>query len=142
MGCKLSIIEKNLCGLDKIYNGLWQYSVYISSSHLNKLDVIQAQALRVCSGAFKTLPFSVIQVEMGEMPLEVRMRHLIANYWTNLQGHNDLHPTKEVINDCWGNGRNKKDYFGQIGNKIAKELGAIDMKVSSTVVMAPWNVLR
>ncbi len=62
--------------------------VYTSAarSHLKKLDVIQTQALRVCSGAFKTLPVSAIQVEVGEMPLEVRKKHLIANYWVNLQG--------------------------------------------------------
>ncbi len=94
----------------------------------------------MCSGAFKTSPVSAIQVEVGEMPLEVRRKHLIANYWVNLQGHNDLHPPKEVLKECWGKGRSKKDNFGYIRNKTAKELGVIDLKISSTIVhsvMAP-----
>lgn len=45
-----------------------------------KLDVIQAQALRVCSGAFKTSPVPALQVEMGEMPLELRRMQMMANY--------------------------------------------------------------
>ncbi len=56
------------------------------------------------------------------MPLEVRRKHLIANYWVNLQGHNDLHPTKEVLKESWRKVRSRKDNFGHIGNKTAKEL--------------------
>ncbi len=77
------------------------------------------------------------------MPLEVRRKHLIANYWVNLQGHNDLHPTKEVLKESWRKVRSRKDNFGHIGNKTAKELGVIDMKISSTIVhsvMAPWKM--
>lgn len=54
----------------------------------------------MCSGAFKSLPVSAIQVEMGEMALVLRRRHLIANYWANLQGYNELHPIKDVLKEC------------------------------------------
>ncbi len=97
----------------------------------------------MCSGAFKTSPVSAIQVEVGEMPLEVRRKHLIANYWVNLQGHNDLHPTKEVLKESWRKVRSRKDNFSHIGNKTAKELGVSEMKISSTIVhsdMAPWKM--
>lgn len=119
--------------------------VYSSAarSHLKHLDVIQAQALRLCSGAFKTSPVSAIQVEVGEMPLELRRRHIIANYWVNLQGHNDSHPTKEVLKECWRKEGSKKDNFGYLGNKTAKELGVSDMKISSSIVhpvIAPWKM--
>lgn len=66
-----------------------------------KLDVIQAQALRVCSGAFKTSPVPALLVEMGEMPLELRRMQMMANYWVNLQGHNDSHPTNGALQECW-----------------------------------------
>ncbi len=69
-----------------------------AKSLLKKLDRIQAQALRVCSGAFKTSPVPALQ-EMGEMPLALRRRQLMTNYWANLQGHNDFHPTKEVLQE-------------------------------------------
>ncbi len=31
-----------------------------------------AKALRLCCGAFKTTPVSALQVEVGEMPLQIR----------------------------------------------------------------------
>ncbi len=47
--------------------------VYDSAAKtLLKFDVIQAQALRLCCGAFKTTPVSALQVEVGEMPLQIR----------------------------------------------------------------------
>ncbi len=91
-------------------------------------------------------PVSAVKVEVGEMPLEVRRKHLIENYWVHLQGHNDLHPTKEVLKECWRKGRRKKDNFGHIGilgNKTAKDIGVIDMKMCYTIVhsiMAPWKM--
>ena len=46
--------------------------VYSSASKtlLGKFDVIQAQALRICCGAFRTTSIPSLQVEMGEMPVE------------------------------------------------------------------------
>lgn len=46
---------------------------YMSAAecHLKKIDVDQAQALRTCSGAFRTSPVAAIQVEMGEQPLRI-----------------------------------------------------------------------
>lgn len=66
-----------------------------AESNLKRLDVLQARALRICSGSFKTSPVSSIQVEMGEMPL--RRVKLMMAYWVNLQGQNELHPVKSVL---------------------------------------------
>ena len=41
-------------------------------SVLNKLDIVQAKALRVCCGALCTTPISALLIEMGEMPLVLR----------------------------------------------------------------------
>jgi len=43
-----------------------------AETNLKQLDVLQAQALRICSGSFKSSPVSSMQVEMGEMPLGIR----------------------------------------------------------------------
>lgn len=51
-----------------------------SKTLLGKLDVIQAQALRICSGAFKTTSVPSLQVEMGEMPLELRRIQIMMPY--------------------------------------------------------------
>ncbi len=112
-------------------------------SLLMRLDVIQNQALRICCGAFKTSSVPAIQVEMGELPLELRRIQLMANYWAGLQGHNDLHPTKAVLQDCWENGKNVKENFGRIRNNVAKELDVFNLRISPTVVfpeMAPWKM--
>uniref|UniRef100_A0A8C2Q875 Reverse transcriptase n=1 Tax=Cyprinus carpio TaxID=7962 RepID=A0A8C2Q875_CYPCA len=115
-----------------------------AQSLLKKLDVIQAQALRLCCGAFKTTPVSALQVEIGECPLEIRRKQLMANYWAGLQGHNDSHPTKAMLQESWEYGKRKKENFGRIGNDTAKELGVFNLRVSCTVVypeMAPWKLV-
>ena len=50
------------------------------SALIKKLEVVQAQALRLCCVAFKTSPVSTVQVEMGEMPLHLRRKQLKMNY--------------------------------------------------------------
>ena len=110
---------------------------------LKKVDVLQAQALRICSGAFKSSPVSALQVEMGEMPMEMRRKQLRLNYWANLQGHGVSHPTKEVLQECWEYGKRKRDHFGRVGNEIAKDFGVFGWKISPTVVypvMPPWRM--
>lgn len=57
-----------------------------AETQLKKLDVIQSTAMRVCLGAMKTSPISALQVEMGEMPLELRRKQIAVTYWINLQG--------------------------------------------------------
>lgn len=53
---------------------------------LKRLDNIQYQALRLSSGAIRTTPTSALQVEMGEMPLELRRTQLSINYvWIEIQ---------------------------------------------------------
>lgn len=65
-----------------------------AKSLLMRLEVIQNQALRICCGTFKTSSVPAIQVEMGELPLELRRIQLIANYWAGLQGHTRI-PQKQ-----------------------------------------------
>ena len=67
-----------------------------ANTSLKRLDKIQYQALRLCSGAIRTAPTSALQVEMGEMPLELRRTQLSINYWVNLKGHNEDHPTQDI----------------------------------------------
>lgn len=68
-------------------------------SHLNRLDIIQAQALRICCGAFKSTRVSALWVQKGDMPLELRRKQLIVNYWVSLQGQANGHPTKQTLQD-------------------------------------------
>ncbi|XDV17936.1 hypothetical protein PO909_023724 [Leuciscus waleckii] len=108
---------------------------------LAKLDV-QAQALRICSGAFHTSPAVAIQVEMDEMPLTLRREQLTANYWANLQGQDRSHPTRAVIQVCWEHERVKSQSFGWVGDAIGKEMGLEGKEFSPTVQLPaapPWD---
>ena len=32
----------------------------------------------------------------------------MGNYWAHLQGHSDSHPTKEVVQERWENGKSRE----------------------------------
>ncbi len=85
--------------------------------------MIQAQALRLCCGAFKTTPVSALQVEVGEMPFKIRRKQSMMNYWVNLQGHSeDRHPTVNVFLLCWEEERSKQKCFAWNSDKEARDM--------------------
>lgn len=101
----------------------------------------QAQALRTCSGAFKTSPVAAIQVEMGEQPLRIRRTKIMLTYWVNLQGHYGSHPTKAILEECWEHNKSNYLSFGWVGNAKAESLGLCNIKYSPTVAypdIPPW----
>ncbi len=85
--------------------------------------MIQAQALRLCCGAFKTTPVSALQVEVGEMPFKIRRKQSMMNYWVNLQGNSeDHHPTVNVLLPCREEERSKQKCFAWNSDKEAREM--------------------
>ncbi len=69
-----------------------------SESNLKKLDVEQAQALRISTRVFKSSLVSALQAETGEMLLRISRVKTILAYWINL--HGGVHPTKAILQDC------------------------------------------
>ncbi len=63
------------------------YGRIVYDSAAKTFDVIQAQALRLCCSAFKATPVSALQVEVGKMPLQIRRKQLMMNYWVHLQSY-------------------------------------------------------
>ncbi len=133
--------EASFSSLKPIYKALirsvFDYGcvVYGSASKnlLEKLSKIQAQAMRQCCGAVKTTPIPALQVLVGEMPLEIRRKQLMINYWANLQGHKDEHPTKMVLQNCWEQNERCRTSFGW------------SSKISSTIILvdaAHWWWMR
>ena len=93
---------------------------------------------------FKSSPVPALQVELGEMPLELRRKQLMGNYWANLRGQSESHPTKGVLKECWVYGKCERNHFGRVGNDIAKDFGVGELKLSPTVVypiMPPWRMV-
>ncbi|XP_052421445.1 uncharacterized protein LOC127964936 [Carassius gibelio] len=106
-----------------------------SKSLIKKVEIVQAQSLRICSGAFRSSPVSAIQVEVGEMPISLRKFKLTMNYWINVKGHSELHPVKDIFKDCWEYGKNEIKSFGWTATRDATILGITEISVSHSVVM-------
>lgn len=108
---------------------------------LSGLDRIQTKALCLCCGAFKTSPVASLQVEVGEMPLRIRRLKLKLAYWTNLKGHNIIHPTKKVLKECWEYNHTDSCSFGWSVEKEAKKMGIDNVTCCKTInvtAIPPW----
>lgn len=121
---------------------------YLSTADcdLKKLEAEQAQALRICSGAFKTSPAVAIQIEMGEMPLcPGRIKLMLLAYWVNLQGKSESHPAKAILQECWEHSKTILINFGWIGNVKAENVGLCSIQYCSIVfysAIPPWLFVK
>ena len=66
-----------------------------------QVDTIQYKALKIITGALKLTSLDAMLVECGEMPLSLRRKKLLNNYFIYLNFCNDNHPTKEILITCW-----------------------------------------
>ncbi len=69
---------------------------------------------------------------------------LSVNYWVNLQGHSQEHPTLDTLKPCWEKERKKIKSFGWTVIQKATELKVNQFNVSPTVplpVIKPWLLL-
>ena len=65
-------------------------------SYLESLETIQNQALRLCLGAFRTSPVESLEVETGQMSLEIRRLKLSMQYAIKLYtNHNNQ--TRSIV---------------------------------------------
>ena len=116
--CKKQTLSVKFKGLKAIYTLLVRsdYGCVVfrsaASTTQKKIYNIQYQALRVCTGATKTTPTAILQVEMGEMPLELRSVPLSLNYWINLRGHSQDLPAQSTLKPCWEKERRETKSFG------------------------------
>ncbi len=112
-----------------------------SKSQLLNVEAIQSQALRICCGAIRSSPITAVQVEMGEMPLEIRRLKLKMRYWINIKGHSDCHPIKKVLKNCWEYEYKNLSSFGWTANEEAQSMGLSDIKIAPSVATSaipPW----
>ena len=81
------------------------------------------------------------QVEMGEMPLELRREQLARSYWVHLKGHSEDHPAQNTLKPCWEKEKRETKSFGWIIEKKAKEHDITAINISPTAplsVTQPW----
>ncbi|XP_027861616.1 uncharacterized protein LOC114137195 [Xiphophorus couchianus] len=130
--------------LKSIYTGLirsvFDYGSIVfgsaSETLLKKLDSIQYQALRLCTGAVRTTPTSAFLIEMGEMPLNLRRLQLKSNYWCNLKGHDGNHPCQDILKSSWEKEKKKLNSFGWEIENVIKDFGLSDINISQTVPLS------
>ena len=68
-----------------------------SATQLKKLDVIQAAALRIATGAYKGTQNFSLEVECNIMPLQKRRDELQLKYWARSNIHGDNLPINEMV---------------------------------------------
>ncbi|XP_030839764.1 uncharacterized protein LOC115923421 [Strongylocentrotus purpuratus] len=64
------------------------------------LDSIQYQALRICAGALPLTSLDSLQVELGEMPLDLRRQMLADRFRQKIEMHRD-HPVILNVKPSW-----------------------------------------
>ncbi len=55
----------------------------------------------ICFEEYRSSPVSALQVEVGEMPLNLRRQQLTAVYWAYLMAQDYSHPIIRVPEKCW-----------------------------------------
>ncbi len=110
-------------------------------SVLKKLEVIQAKALRICSGAMRTTPINALLVEMEETTLEFRRTKLSLNYWSKLRSFNSKNPSRSLLEEHWEfqrrGGRDRKGSMINSVDKRAQDMGMKDYIIGPAVCWSP-----
>ena len=71
-----------------------------SDTAKKELDKLQASALRLACGAMKSTSTAALQVDCGEMPLELRRHNISLKYAAKITGA-ESHPTAEILTESW-----------------------------------------
>ena len=86
-------------GRSKLEYGSQVYSS-ASSSTLRKLDPVNNEALRICTGAFRSSPASSLQVEAGSPPLDLQREQLLLRYILRIERHPEYPTMLNVLDEA------------------------------------------
>lgn len=113
-------------------------------THLNRLDVVQAKALRVCSGALRSSPIPALLVELGETPLAIRRIKLAMQYLVKLKAYMGDVPVKRILENTWEwESRRVCEPFVLKVNKEMEQLGLGEIGVAPNLLwpgIPPWKL--
>lgn len=102
---------------------------------------MQYQALKLCTGAYKTTPTEALQVKMGDMPLAMRGTQLSLSYWVSLQGHCQDHPTQNTLKPAWEKEKKVTKSFGWAVEQTATDFEIVQLNICPSVplpTIQPW----
>ena len=126
----------------KIEYGSVLYQVGKSSS-LKKLDSVHNEALRLCTGAFKSSPIQSIQIEAEDTPLYIRRRELSLRHYTrtiSLSHLKNATTTDETLDQLYYETNNAKQPLGvKMRSYINTNMEDLDITEVPEKKLPPWN---
>ena len=106
------------------------------------LDSIQYQALSICLGSLKGTSLQTLQVESGEMPLDIR-RKMLSQKFRILVEKEESKPLTQSVKDCWqyhfASSKSKHPPFGQRTSPI-DGIDTGSMKINKILPFPPWHL--
>ena len=131
----------------KIDYGCQAYNT-AKKSVLEKIDIVQHQALRIATGAIRNTPVEALHVETGEMPLQLRRDEQILKYWARAQCMGEkLAISTELNKPSYSNPLDKKYRcsftdqaktllmkYDLYNTQIQKETNQYDWKIKNTEI--------
>lgn len=110
-----------------------------AQSTLAKLDIVQARALRICTGATKLTPVRALLVEAGETPLSLRRKKLVVNYIVKLKGFGKLLLSASVLEESWEFRQGVKKYIrNSFLHCVKGGIRELDFHSVEIVSPVPW----
>jgi hypothetical protein len=108
-------------------------------SHKKQLQSIQTTALRICCGAFKSTAAAALQVDCGEMPLDLSRKRQQLIYAAKIKSQKN-HPNAGILEDHW------TKHYGRYkpGNepwstRVTDIIEQLNIQPTDTINAPPWE---
>uniref|UniRef100_A0A1Y1K801 Reverse transcriptase domain-containing protein n=1 Tax=Photinus pyralis TaxID=7054 RepID=A0A1Y1K801_PHOPY len=118
--------------LSRIDYGCSVYSTCSSTTLLGKLDRIQNLAIRYCLGAFPTSPVESLHVEANILPLALRRKQIVVNYYLKVS-MDGKHPNYHLLRDVTTRARLYR--CRSLGERAREEFAYLQLEYADIVDM-------
>ena len=98
----------------------------MSKTNLNKLQVIQNEAMRIILGAHRSTPISYLEVETDLMNMRTRFQQLTAQYYARTSTRKN-HPMEKLMQDVIPNIEGRKNTHGNIASRVIEIIGQYNL---------------
>ena len=115
----------------------------MSQQNKQRLDSVQAQALRVICGAVRGTATAALQVDTGEPPLQLRRLQHQLQYAIKVKCM-DNHPAKSVFQPHWTTRIKKYDshsvpIYNKVNEFMTQQVSSVQQNSTSLLSVPPWR---
>jgi len=115
----------------------------MSQQNKQRLDSVQAQALRVICGAVRGTATAALQVDTGEPPLQLRRLQHQLQYAIKVKSM-DNHPAKSVFQPHWTTRIKKYDshsvpIYNKVNEFMTQQVSSVQQNSTSLLSVPPWR---